>query len=114
MAGYVVHHKSSLYDGIRADFYYNDPYVWFDPYLWSFCHLNQNPRIERGMTVLWITKADGTFVCDLVFVVSEILPFREALSLFRGQDSNLARYHFDKGMSAHPEVKRDKAKTYVA
>lgn len=114
MAGYIVHHRSQLYDGVRADYYRNDPYVWFAPYLWSFCHLNQNPRVEPGMTVLWVTKAEGTFVCDLVFVVDEILPFREALSLYRGQDPGLAHHHFDLGMAAHPEVTREKAKTYVA
>jgi hypothetical protein len=114
MAGYIIHHKSALYDGIRADLYQNDPYVWFEPYLWSFCHLNQNPKIERGMTVLWIMKADGTFVCDLVFVVGEILPFRDALNLYQGQDADLARLHFQNGIAAHPEVMREKAKTYVA
>lgn len=103
-----------MYDGIRADLYQNDPYVWFEPYLWSFCHLNQNPRIEPGMTVLWITKADGTFVCDLVFVVGEILPFRDALNFYRGQDAGLARLHFQNGIEAHPEVMRERAKTYVA
>ena len=114
MAGYIIHHKSTLYDGIRADLYQNDPYVWFEPYLWSFCHLNQNPKIEKGMTVLWVTKAEGTFVCDLVFVVGEILPFRVALNLYRGQDADLARLHFQNGMAAHPEVMREKAKTYIA
>jgi hypothetical protein len=29
MRGYVIHHKSKLYDGVRADLYRNDPYVWF-------------------------------------------------------------------------------------
>jgi hypothetical protein len=114
MAGYVVHHKSHLYAGIRADYYRNDPYVWFAPYLWSFCHLNQNPRIESGMTVLWITKAENTFVCDLVFVVGEILPFREALGLFQGKDADLAYRHFHRGIEVHREVMREKAKTYVA
>jgi hypothetical protein len=114
MAGYIIHHKSALYDGVRADLYQNDPYVWFEPYLWSFCHLNQNPRVEKGMTVLWVTKADGTFVCDLVFVVEEILPFREALNIYPGRDAGLARLHFQNGMAAHPEVMRRRAKTYVA
>lgn len=114
MAGYIVHHKSTLYDGIRADLYQNDPYVWFEPFLWSFCHLNQNPRVERGMTVLWITKAEGTFVCDLVFVVGEVLPFQEALSIFQGQDAGLAQLHFQNGIAYHDEVWREGAKTYVA
>lgn len=66
------------------------------------------------MTVLWITKADGTFVCDLVFVVGEILPFQEALSLFARQDSDLSDRHFHRGIVNHPEVMRKGAKTYVA
>ncbi len=114
MRGYIVHHKSHLYDGIRADYYRNDPYIWFAPYLWSFCHLNQNPRIKRGMTVLWITKARGTFICDLVFVVGEILPFRKARSVFEGQDGDLAHRHFRRGVVYHPEVMREEAKTYIA
>jgi hypothetical protein len=114
MPGYVIHHRSHLYDGVRADYYRNDPYVWFSPYLWSFCHLNQNPRVEEGMTVLWCSKADGTYVCDLVMVVGEILPFQAALNRFASQDDELAQRHFDQGMRSHPEVFRDRAKSYVA
>lgn len=114
MAGYLIHHRSHLYDGIRADYYRNDPYVWFSPYLWSFCHLNQRPRVETGMTVLWLSKAEGTFVCDLVFIVVDILPFQAALAEFEPQDVELARRHFRQGMLHHPEVLRAEAKTYVA
>jgi hypothetical protein len=66
------------------------------------------------MTVLWVTKAEGTFACDLVFVVGEILPFQEALSVFAGQDSDLSHLHFRRGIARHPEVMREEAKTYVA
>src|SRR6266851_5267717 len=114
MRGYVIHHKSKLYDNIRADYYRNDPYVWFSPYLWSFCHLNQRPRIEIGMKVLWLSRVDETYVCDLVFVVEEILPFREALARFQDQDVDLAQRHFAQGMKYHEEVNRPDAKTYVA
>jgi hypothetical protein len=114
MRGYLIHHRSCLYDGVRADYYRNDPYVWFDPYLWSFCHLKTNPRIEKGMTVLWLSKAEGTIVCDLVFVVGDILPFKEACAIDEVQDRDLAWYHFHCGATAHPEVMRDRAKTYVA
>lgn len=114
MPGYVIHHKSALYDGIRADYYRNDPYVWFSPYLWSFCHLNQNLRVEEGMTVLWCSKADATYVCDLVMVVDEILPFNVAFERFASQDADLEHRHFERGMRHHPEVQREGAKTYVA
>ena len=114
MPGFVIHHRSYLFADIRADYYRNDPYVWFAPYLWSFCHLNQNPRVEEGMTTLWCSKADGTYACDLVFVVGEILPFKVALDRFAHQDADLAQRHFERGMRHHPEVHRDGAKTYVA
>jgi hypothetical protein len=112
--GYLVHHHSYLYDGVRADYYRNDPYVWFSPYLWSFCHLNQHPLVEEGMTVLWCSKADATYVCDLVMVVAEVLPFRAALERYSCQDDELAQRHFEQGMRYHPEVQRADAKTYVA
>jgi hypothetical protein len=115
MRGYVISHKSYLYDGIRADYYRNDPYVWHTPYLWSFCHLNQNPAVEEGMTVLWLSRDDaGTFVCDLVFVVREILPFTVARDRYAPKDPELAHRHFAQGASFHPEVQRPQAKTYVA
>ncbi len=46
MAGYLIHHRSHLFDGIRADYYRNDPYVWFSPYLWSFCHSIKDPELN--------------------------------------------------------------------
>ena len=66
------------------------------------------------MTVLWLSKADGTFVCDLVFVVGKIVPFQEALATYRPRDAELAQRHFQQGMQYHPEVTRPEAKTYVA
>lgn len=114
MRGYVAYHRSHPYDGIRADYYRNDPYVWFSPYLWSFCHLNQRPRIEIGMKVLWLSRVDETYVCDLVFIVEAILPFREALARFQDQDIDLAQRHFAQGMKYHEETNRPDAKTYVA
>jgi hypothetical protein len=115
MRGYVVHHKSKLFDNIRADFYRNDPYVWFSPYLWSFCHLNQNPGIELGMTVLWLSKSDGTFVCDLVFVVKNAVPFHDAVNLYMPLDDDLAEWHFRPGMQYHAaQLAKPNATTYVA
>lgn len=74
MHGYITHRRSAHYEDICADYYRNDPYVWFSPYLWSFCHLHQNPHIGEDMTVLWVSHAKDSIVCDLVFVVGAILP----------------------------------------
>lgn len=114
MPGYLIHHRSHLYDGVRADYYRNDPYVWFSPFLWSFCHLNQKPRVENGMTILWCSKADGSFVCDLVMVVGEIIPFQEARHRYAHLDAELGARHFEQGIRYHPEVLQVGAKTYVA
>src|ERR1700694_5989830 len=115
MRGYAIHHKSKLYDGVRADLYRNDPYVWFSPYLWSFCHLNQNPRIEPGMTVLWLSKTNGTFVCDLVFVVQRAVPFNDAVEHYMPLDKDLAEWHFRPGMIYHAaQLAKATAMTYIA
>jgi hypothetical protein len=115
MRGYAVHHRSKLYNDVRADLYKNDPYVWFSPYLWSFCHLNQNPSIELGMTVLWLSKANGTFVCDLVFVVREAVPFTDAGKLYMPLDDDLAEWHFRPGMQYHAaQLAKPNATTYIA
>lgn len=108
MRGYLMHHKTILYDGILADAYFNDPYVWFDPYLWSFCHANQ-ASIDVGMKILWLSKVDGIYCCDLVFVVGEILPIQEACQKYGSKDAVLKEWHFVQG-SAHHDVER----TFVA
>jgi hypothetical protein len=107
--GYLIHHQSEQCLGIRADRYRNDPYVWHSPYLWSFCHAGQ-VRVERGMTVLWLTKANGHYVCDLVFVVGEILQLEEAFYRFVPGDTDLGWYHFLQGIRARHKT----TKTYVA
>jgi hypothetical protein len=107
--------SSKLFDGVRADLYRNDPYVWFSPYLWSFCHLNQNPAIELGMAILWLSKADGTFVCDLVFVVGKAVPFNDAVRLYMPLDDGVAEWHFRPGMQYHAaQLAKPGATTYVA
>lgn len=103
MRGYLMRHKTILYDGILADAYFNDPYVWFFPYLWSFCHAKQ-ARIEVGMKILWLSKVDGMYCCDLVFVVGEILPLEAARALYTSNDTDLEAYHFRQGLEAHPDM----------
>lgn len=115
-AGYLIHHHSKLWEGVRADLYRNDPYVWASPYLWSFCHTNQRPKVQPGMTVLWISKDDqGKFVCDLVFVVAEVLPFTTGLERYLRTSRGVALDHFLPGIKYHYDyVHEPWAKTYVA
>lgn len=114
MRGYVVHHQTCLYDGVRADRYRNDPYAWARPYLWSFCHLNQNPRVEQGMTVLFVSRVGDEYHCDMVFEVAACLPFREAYRRFAATNRMRRVAHFKEGIRNHPEVKRGRAMSYVA
>ncbi len=109
MHGYLMRHHTMLYDGTRADVYFNDPYVWFSPYLWSFCHARQ-ARIEVGTKVLWLSKVDSMYCCDLVFVIGEIVPLAAARALYAAQDTDLEAYHFKQGLAAHPQMER----TFVA
>lgn len=115
LAGYIIHHHTALYDSIRADIYHNDPYVWFEPYLWSFCHLGQRPKIQEGMTILWVSKDDtATYVCDLVFVVGEEVPLSYAHREYGSRDTYLDNQHFTSGLKAHPKMRDPRARTYVA
>lgn len=103
MRGYVVHHKTDLYDGVRADRFHNDPWVSTQPYLWSFCHLNQRPRVEKGMTIIWVSKVNGQYLCDLVFVVERIVQFKKGRRRF-GVSPTIRRLHFNEGIANHPEA----------
>ncbi len=108
MHGYIMRHDTMLYDGIRADAYFNDPYVWSNPCLWSFCHAKQ-AKFEIGMKILWLSKVDGIYCCDLVFVVGEILPIQIARDLYGSQDAVLEEWHFVQGSTYH-----DVERTFVA
>jgi hypothetical protein len=68
------------------------------------------------MTVLWLSKDESQrYVCDLVFVVAEVLPFLEALHRFRQADAGVALDHFLPGIEYHFDyVKKSYAKTFVA
>jgi hypothetical protein len=112
--GYIVHHHTCLYDGVRADKYRNDPYAWTRPYLWSFCHLNQNPRVQNGMTVLFVSRVGLEYPCDMVFRVAARLPFREAHRRYEPLDTRRRAARFAAGIRSHPEVWRPGAPSYVA
>ena len=60
-----------------------DPYIWNEKYLHSFCHLTQLSKPKgKGQLNFWVS--DDTFpdfkklLCDCVFVVDEILPWTQA------------------------------------
>jgi hypothetical protein len=114
MNGLVVHHKTSLYAGVLADRYRNDPYVWKSPFLWSFCHLKQNPKVTQNMPILWVSRVRSEYLCDLVFVVKEALSFREGFARYGRWPLRRRREHFLEGIRNHPEVLRPNARLYVA
>jgi hypothetical protein len=64
LGGAVVHH-----DPVGGN---QDPYVWNDPFLHTYCHMPQM-RPEVGETILWVSGdrwPDFTrLYCDLVFVI---------------------------------------------
>jgi hypothetical protein len=113
--GYVLHHRSDLYDGVRADSYLNDPFVWHDPYLWSFCHARQWPHIEIGTRLYWVSRDnEGEFVCDLVFVVADQIPLATGRRKY-GVDRYVEEYHYDPGYEYHKDyAKESGARTRVA
>ena len=79
MVGYLVYHPKRVvtrcgktvvhHDPVGGN---QDPYVWNDPFLHSYCHITQM-RLEVGHTILWVSgdhwPAFGRLYCDLVFVV---------------------------------------------
>jgi hypothetical protein len=99
--------------GYTIDYYDNDPYVWHDPYLWSFCHFSgtHRPRgVKPGSVILWLTRDEGKsrpsdpYFCDLVFIVGRVLKLEEARAQYGTHDFLLDRLHFQAGLQAHPDA----------
>jgi hypothetical protein len=79
MAGYLIYHPKRTvavfdnrfvhHDAPRVN---QDPYVWNDPFLHTYCHITQM-RPEVGQTILWVSgnnwPAFDQLCCDLVFTV---------------------------------------------
>ncbi len=102
MRGYLLLHFYEDFQGYATDYFQYDPFVWHDPYLLSFCHMNTKAgqAIKHGMVVLGLTQVGDQppFCCSLVFVTADKRPLRETLGKY-----SLARYHFQKGLKDHPE-----------
>jgi hypothetical protein len=71
------------YDGTRGN---QDPYVWNDAFLHSYCHITQF-HSEVGDVNLWVSgdrfPEFSRLYCDLVFVVAQKHPWADANDLSR-------------------------------
>ena len=58
-----------------------DPYIWADPFLHTYCHMSQF-HAEEGGTHLWVSgdtfPGFSQLYCDLVFVVAQKLHWSQA------------------------------------
>jgi hypothetical protein len=101
---YLLHHSTQRYEGLLADLYLNDPYVWTSPFLWSFCHTRQRPKVEVGTRLYWLSReSSGQYVCDLVFAVGERIPLGDAERRYGSQNPILDEFHFRAGRENHPD-----------
>jgi hypothetical protein len=82
-----------------------DPYIWNEPFLHSFCHLTQISKVE-GQINFWVSRDRNDIYpyftklfCDLVFVVKSIPPWGSPNSISRLDpivDSDLAfKHHYN-------------------
>lgn len=103
MRGYLLFHFHKDFQGYATDYFQYDPFVWHDPYLLSFCHMNTKAgqAIKPGMVVLGLTLVDDQppFCCSLVFYVADKKPLSETRVQY-----SLAQHHFEKGKEYHPET----------
>jgi len=89
-----------------------DPYVWNDAFLHSYCHITQlHPEI--GDVNLWVSgdrfPEFSRLYCDLVFVVAQKCQWADANSLSRGDpivDSNQAWADHYRWHAQHPLSRR--------
>src|SRR5258705_2746969 len=79
MAGYLVYHPKRAVSLVGNRFLHHDPfggnqdpYVWNDPFLHTYCHITQM-RPEVGQTIIWVNGDDwpafDQLCCDLVFTI---------------------------------------------
>jgi hypothetical protein len=113
MHHYLIHHKSKRDSrDYTVDCYHNDPYVWHDPYMWSFCRFHRSPRptVEPGSVIVWLTRPKGKnhhsdpYFCDLVFVVGNVMELEKARTLYGKRDRLLDCYHFEQGLATYPHA----------
>lgn len=91
MDGYLIYHPKRIKTEINGLTIYHDstignqdPYIWNDKFLHSYCHITQI-KPEVGHTIFWVSG--DTFpkfnhlYCDLVFVVAEKLDWKNRNSI---------------------------------
>jgi hypothetical protein len=112
MAAVLAIHHSREFEGILADKYGNDPFVWAQPFLWSHCHarsrpsdfgMGKKPPLVRGRdAVFFLTIHPKTrkLVCDCVFVIDKVLPIADAETQFP-RHHPARHYHFDQQRNGH-------------
>ena len=112
MAVVLALHHSRQFNGILADKYGNDPFVWVQPFLWSHCHARSRPSyfgkatkppFVRGRdAVFFLTYHPRTMrlVCDCVFVIDKVLSIADAEAQFP-RHHPARHFHFDQLRNTH-------------
>ncbi len=105
MRGYLLFHEYRKVQGYAVDKYEYDPFVWHNPYLLSFCHMNMmaGKYIQRcnhpsDLVILGLTRVDkhSPFCCSLVFYIADKKPLSRAKAQYP-----LAQFHFEEGEKYH-------------
>ena len=112
MAAVLAIHHSRQFEGILADKYGNDPFVWARPFLWSHCHARSRkkdfgkattpPFVKGHDAVFFVTLHPKTkkLVCDCVFVIDNMLSIEDAEAKFP-RNHPVRHFHFDQRRNAH-------------
>ena len=76
-SGHTVH-----YDRPRRN---QDPFVWNDPFLHTFCHMSELRAQQSGDINFWVVGDQHpnfrSLTCDLVFTVESVHPWQDSNSL---------------------------------
>jgi hypothetical protein len=112
MAAILAYHHCCTFNGVLADKYGNDPFVWVQPFLWSHCHARSRPKtFGAAKTAPFVRGRDAVFfvthhprtkvlVCDCVFVIDKVVPIAAAEACF--PVTHPARhFHFDQSRNPH-------------
>lgn len=113
MAAVIALHHSRQFNGIVADRYGNDPFVWVRPFLWSHCHARSRPNdFGKATTPPFVRGHDAVFfcthhprtgklVCDCVFVIAQVVKIADAEARFP-RFHPVRHFHFDQHQNRNP------------
>ena len=87
MSSYIIYHPKRMdrvFDGTKVYFDNpegnQDPYVWNENFLHSFCHITELKNPEVGDIMFWVSgdvfPDFNVLLCDLVFVVQQKCEWR--------------------------------------